>query len=91
MPTDADKLTGKHSRLTHTDNVRVMSHVQRDEGDWVRHTLMLESIEVPFIFRRKQRYQSLKGARVNLTYYPIEESVAGLPFEAMKVVRIKRS
>lgn len=91
MPTDAEKLVRKHRELTHTDNVRVVSHVQRDEDDWVRHTLMLEGIDVPFIFKRKQGYQSLKGARVNLTYYPIEETVAGMPFEAMKVVRIKRS
>ncbi|GGW80818.1 hypothetical protein [Alteromonas halophila] len=91
MPDDARQLTDKHRQLTQTDNARVISHVQRDEDDWVRHTLMLEGIDVPFIFRRKQQYQSLKGARVNLTYYPVEQEVAGIPFEAMKVVRIKRS
>ena len=91
MPSDAKQLTDKHASLTQTENVVVVSHVQRDEGEWIRHTLMLESIDVPFIFRRKKQYRSLKGARVNLTYYPIEETVAGIPFEAMKVVRIKRS
>ena len=91
MPSDAKQLTDKHASLTQTENAVVVSHVQRDEGEWIRHTLMLEGIDVPFIFRRKKQYRSLKGARVNLTYYPIEETVAGIPFETMKVVRIKRS
>lgn len=91
MPSDAKQLTDKHQSLTQKENAVVTSHVQRDEGEWIRHTLMLDGIDVPFIFRRKQQYRSLKGARVNLTYYRIEETVAGVPFEAMKVVRIKRS
>lgn len=91
MPSDAKQLTDKHQSLTQTENAVVVSHVQRDEGEWIRHTLMLDGIDVPFIFRRKQQYRSLKGARVNLTYYRIEETVAGVPFESMKVVRIKRS
>jgi hypothetical protein len=52
---------------------------------------MLEGIDVPFIYRRKQQYQSLKGARVNVTYYRQVQDVAGIEFETMKVVRIKRS
>lgn len=89
--TDGKALTDKHRDLTHSENLRVLSHVQREEGDWVRHTLMIEGVNVPFIFRRKQQYQSLKGARVNLTYYRQSEEVAGIEFETMKVVRIKRS
>lgn len=89
--TDSKSLTDKHRDLTHSENLRVISHVQREEGDWVRHTLMIEGVDVPFIFRRKQQYQSLKGARVNLTYYRQTEEVAGIEFETMKVVRIKRS
>ena len=89
--TDGKALTDKHHELTHSENLRVISHVQREEGDWVRHTLMIEGVDVPFIFRRKQQYQSLKGARVNLTYYRQSEEGAGIEFETMKVVRIKRS
>ncbi|MBT82517.1 MAG: hypothetical protein CL587_19270 [Alteromonadaceae bacterium] len=88
---DSKALTEKHQALIHSENCKVVSHVQREEGEWVRHTLMLEGVDVPFIFRRKQQYQSLKGARVNLTYYRQQEEVAGIPFETMKVVRIKRS
>jgi len=91
MKHDADKLTSKHASLTHSENLKVLSHVQRDEGDWVRHTLMLEGVDVPFIFRRTKPYQSLVGARVNLTYYPQKEDIAGIEFESMKVVRIRRS
>lgn len=71
--------------------MKVVSHVQREEDDWIRHTVMLEGIDVPFIYRRKKQYQSLKGARVNITYYRQVEEVAGIEFETMKVVRIKRS
>ena len=36
-------------------------------------------------------YNSLKGARVNLAFYPQTKSIAGLEFEVMMVVRIRRS
>ena len=39
----------------------------------------------------RKKYKNLKGARVNLTYYAQIETVAGLDFEFMKVVRIKMS
>ncbi len=67
------------------------SHMQREDGDWILHTLMLEGVDVPFKFKRKKHYRSLKGARVNLTYYPGIELVAGIEFEVMKVVRIRAS
>ncbi|MDF1690073.1 MAG: hypothetical protein P1U35_10730 [Cycloclasticus sp.] len=51
---------------------------------------MVEDCNVPFKFKRKSKYQNLKGARVNMTYYPTQETVAGLDLEIMKVVRIKR-
>lgn len=91
MKSESEKLVKKHRQLTQSDNMKVTSHVQRDEGEWVRNTIMIESVDVPFIYRRKQQYQSLKGARVNITYYPTIESVAGMEFETMKVVRLKRS
>lgn len=50
---------------------------------------MIEGYEVPFRFKRKQPYKNVEGRRVNLTYYPAKESVAGIELEVMKVVRIK--
>ncbi|CAD5290768.1 conserved hypothetical protein [Alteromonas sp. 38] len=91
MKSETDKLISKHGQLNQSDNMKVVSHVQREEEDWIRHTVMLEGIDVPFIYRRKKQYQSLKGARVNITYYRQVEEVAGIEFETMKVVRIKRS
>ncbi|MFT7560543.1 MAG: hypothetical protein ACI93R_002464 [Flavobacteriales bacterium] len=90
MQSDPDKLIKKHAALIHSELVRVVSHIQRQKGDWVLHTVMVEGCDVPFKFKRKNNYQNLKGARVNITYYPEQESVAGIPFEIMKVVRITR-
>lgn len=91
MDSDPDKLVKKHQNLTHSDHMKVVSHVQRSEGEWFLNTLMLEGCDVPFKYRRKQRYKNLEGQRVNLTYYSVTETVAGLGFEVMKVVRIKIS
>jgi hypothetical protein len=52
---------------------------------------MLEDYDVPFKYLRKKLYKNLKGARVNITYYPHTEDIAGMEFEIMKVVRIKRA
>ena len=89
MQSDASKLVKKHQELTHSEMVKVISHVQRDKDEWVINTVMIEDCEVPFKFKRKQQYKNLKGARVNVTYYPTTEVVAGLEFEIMNVVRIK--
>jgi hypothetical protein len=86
-----EALLKKHKNLVHSENLKVISHVQRQDGDWIRHTVMIEDVEVPFVFRRQKPYKSLLGARVNLTYYPQVEEVAGFEFDYMKVVRIKRS
>ena len=91
MATDSEKLLAKHQKLIQSDNMKVTSHVQREEDDWVQHSLMLEGTDVPFKYRRKKRYQSLQGARVNVTYYPETEEVAGMEFEVMKVVRVRRA
>jgi hypothetical protein len=61
MQSDHKKLVEKNQKLTHSELLKVLSHVQREEG-----------------------------ARVNMTYYLEEEIVAGIAFEVMKVVRIKR-
>jgi hypothetical protein len=86
-----DKLLSDHQSLTHTENMKVVSHVQREEDDWLVNTLMLEGIDVSFQFKRKKAYKNLKGSRVNLTYYPVMREVAGMQFETMKVVRIRVS
>jgi hypothetical protein len=52
---------------------------------------MIEGYDVPFRFKRQGKYRTLRGARVNLTYYPTQEMVAGIPVEIMKVVRVKRT
>jgi hypothetical protein len=90
MQSDPKKLVEKNKNLTHSELLRVMSHVQRQQGEWILHSLMVEGCDVPFKFRRKGNYKSLKGARVNMTYYSEQETVGGINFEVMKVVRIKK-
>ena len=89
--TDVEKLLDKHDNLTHSEELVVISHVQRKDDDWLMNILLVEGSEVPFKFRRRKKYKNLTGARVNLTYYPMTEEIAGMEFEAMKVVRIKVS
>ncbi len=88
---DVKKLLKKHQQLNQLDTVKVVSHVQRDKDDWVINTIMLEGYDVPFKYRRKTVYKSLKGARVNLTFYPESETIGSVIFEVMNVVRIRRS
>jgi hypothetical protein len=83
-------LVQKNKNLTHSELLKVVSHVQREQGEWILHSLMVEGCDVPFKFRRKGNYKSLKGARVNMTYYSEQEIIAGINFEVMKVVRIKK-
>lgn len=78
-----------HRKLVHSEMVKVVSHVQRDTEDWVLNTILIEGCDVPFKYKRKKMYKNIKGQRVNLTYYPLTESVAGIEMETMKVVRIK--
>lgn len=90
MQSDLKKLVEKNKNLIHSELMKVVSHAQREQGEWVLHTVMVEGCDVPFKFKRKGHYQSLKNARVNMTYYPEQQIVAGIPFEVMKVVRIKK-
>ena len=85
------QLLEKHQKLTHSENMKVVSHVQRLTGDWWTNTLMIQAYDVSFKYKRKKQYTSLQGAAVNITYYPSVEEIAGIPFEFMKVVRLKRS
>jgi hypothetical protein len=89
MKTEPDKLLKKHRQLVHSDMLRVTSHVQRTDGDWIINTLMVDGCTAPFRFRRKQPYRDINGQRVNLTYYPVSETVGGIEFEVMNVVRIR--
>ena len=87
----AKQLIEQHKKLVHTDNIKVISHVQRESDDWFVNTLMLENIDVPFKYKRKKLYKSLNGQRVNITYYPDNETVAGFDIEIMRIVRVKVS
>lgn len=89
MAKDVDKLLKNHQKLIHTENIKVESHVQRENDDWFINTLMLENVSTPFKYKRKKPYKSLKGQRVNITYYQTFETVAGFEIEVMNIVRIK--
>lgn len=89
IKSDPDKLVKKHESLTHSDMLKVTSHVQRNSGEWIINTIMVEGWDCPFKFKRKRGYKNLKGQRVNMTYYPSIENVAGFDLEVMTVVRIK--
>ena len=91
MSSDPEKLLKKHEKLVHSEAMKVVSHVQRQSGDWILNTLMLEGYDVPFQYKRQERYKSLAGSRVNLTYYPTTRDVAGMAVEVMKVVRVRRT
>lgn len=89
MKSDQQQLLKKRPNLIQSNDKKVVSHVQREENDWVLHTVMIEGCDTPFQFKRQKQYRNLKGARVNLSYYPSTRSVAGMDFEIMKVVRIR--
>lgn len=89
MKSDVDRLLKKHEKLTHSDMQKVTSHIQRQVGDWIINTLMVEGCSAPFKFKRKDKYRDLNGARVNLTYYPEVETVAGFSLDVMNVIRIR--
>ena len=91
MPSDPETLLKRHDKLVQTDGAKVTSHVQRPDGEWFVNTLLIDGYDIPFQYTRKRRYKNLRGQRVNLTYYRVSCSVAGIEFESMKVVRLKIS
>ena len=91
MPKDVQKLLAKHKQLTHSEMKKVVSHKQREADGWFQNTLMIENCNTPFRYKRRKRYRDLHNARVDLTYYPATETVAGIELDVMNVVRIKRS
>jgi len=88
MHSGPDKLLKQHAKLIRSDDRKVLSHKQRE---WFLNAIILEGYDVPFRYKRKKLYKDNTGARVNVTYYPVYFTVAGIEMEAMKVVRIKRS
>ncbi|MCU7850278.1 MAG: hypothetical protein KZQ89_20300 [Candidatus Thiodiazotropha sp. (ex Lucinoma kastoroae)] len=91
MKSPVDDVLKAHRDLTHSEMKKVLSHVQRESGEWIINTLLIDGTDVPFKYKRKQHYKSLEGQRVNLTYYSDTEMVAGIDMDIMKVVRIKVS
>lgn len=88
---EPEKLLKKHQKLVHSEMMKVISHVQRKKDNWIINTLMIDGCDAPFRYKRKKLYKDLKGQRVNLTYYPSKENIAGIEMEIMTVVRIKIS
>jgi len=91
MKSPVNKLLKNHEQLNQSDMMKVVSHVQRESGEWFLNTLMLEDCEVPFKYKRQKLYKKLTGQRVNVTYYVDKEEVAGFEVEVMRVVRVKIS
>ena len=91
ISSDPDSLLKKNKALIHSDGLKVVSHVQRHLDDWVLNTVMIDGYNVPFTFKRKQGYKDLRGASVNITYYPGAKRVAGFDLEVMHIVRIRKS
>ncbi|MBL4941992.1 MAG: hypothetical protein JKY81_10055 [Colwellia sp.] len=83
------QLIEQHQKLIHTENIKVVSHIQRESNDWFLNTLMLDNVDVPFKYKRKKLYKNLQGARINITYYTDNETIAGFDIEIMRVVRVK--
>jgi len=83
-------LLKRHGDLVQTEGVTVVSHIQRQVGEWVVQTLMIKDCDVPFKYKRPQRFKSLLDHKVNLIYYPAKEIVAGFEIEIMQVVRVRR-
>jgi len=85
------KLLAENDQLIHSKMKKVESHVQRQVGDWFHNTVLIEESEVPFKYKRQKKYISLKGAKVDIIYYPNTETIAGIDFEYMKVIQIHLS
>lgn len=85
------KFLAENDNLIHATMQKISSHVQRRKGEWVFNTVLIEGYEVPFKYKRQKDYKSLQGASVDMIYYPDKETIAGMEFEYMKVVKINIS
>lgn len=79
----------KHNQLVHCESMQVTSYVQRFNGECMLNTLMMDGYDCPFKYCREYKYRNLKGKRVELSYYPMIEVIAGSEVDLMKVVQIK--
>ena len=86
-----NKLLAENDNLIHSTIQKITSHVQRQKGEWIFNTVLVEGHDVPFKYKRLKTYKSLKGARVDMIYYPDTENIAGMNFEIMKVIKINLS
>lgn len=84
------QLLAENDQLVHATMQTVRSHVQRREGDWILNTVMLEGQEVPYKYKRRKKHPSLRGARVDVIFYPDVEVIARMQFDCMRVIRIQR-
>lgn len=91
MKSIPEEILAKHPNVIHTEDKTVLSHIQREDGDWFVNTIMINDCDVPFTYRRPKKYKSLKGQKVNITFYPDIEKLAGFDMEIMRVVRLRRS
>ena len=91
MKPSAETMMQKHHQLVHCELMKVTSHIQRFNGECMLNTLMVDGYDFPFKYYRKYKYRNLKGKRVDLTYYPTIEVIAGFEVDIMKVVHISRS
>ena len=82
-------LLQEHDKLTHSENITVISHVQREQDEWFINTVMIKDCDVPFKYKRKKAYKSLTKQQVNMTYYASTETIAGFEMDVMNIVRIK--
>lgn len=89
MKSPVEIMLQKHSQLVHCELMQVTSHVQRFDGECILNILMLDGYDCAFKYCRKYKYRNLKGKRVNLSYYPTIEVIAGFDVDIMKVVQIK--
>ena len=89
--TSVGRMLEAHGELIHSKMRKVTSHVQRDTPEWYLNTVMIEGCDVPFKYKRKKKYKSIKGAYVDITYRAETENVAGIPMEIMRVIKINIS
>ena len=89
--TSLKQFLADNQELIHSKMQKVVSHVQRQKDNWIYNTVLIEGCDIPFKYKRQKKYKSLKGARVDIIYYPSTEIVAGMKFDYMKVVKINLS
>ncbi len=85
------KFLAENQQLIHSQMQKIESHVQRPKEDWIQNTLLIKGYDVPFKYKRQKTYKSLQGAWVDVIYYPATETIAGMEFEYMKVIKINQS